>query len=366
MISKKLKLNDAPPGLKIVKYLHELFEPIVMLVAVISLLLSFLTPKPGSSSRTVCIVIFAVSLAVTIALKIANRQLLKNDSYRLYDSRIIRKLDMHNLVPLTVLALLILFPFYLLIITSLKTPHEAASFEFSFWPKEGIYLGSYKEIFQMDESFGFTLTQSIVNSFVYSIIPGVIGLLTSAMAAYAFSKIHFKGSKSMYMMLLMTMMLPGCVTMGSSYLMYDQYGWTNSELPLIIPGLFGGASCVLFLREFFMGIPDGLLEAAEIDGCGKWRRFWNIMMPLARPALTAQFVLRFISGFNSYMGPLIYLNKPSGYTLQIAITFLVGMGIDISMMAAAGAFALIPMLVLYILFQKTIIQGISISSGLKG
>ncbi len=353
--------------MKIVKYLHETLEPLLMPVAIVALLLSLFTPKPGSNSRTVCLIIFGITAVIIAALKIANHILLKDTGYRLYDTKFVRKLDMHNLVPLTVLALIILFPFYLLLITSLKTPHEAASFDFTFWPQEGIHLDSYDEVLHLDARFGVALTDAIVNSFVYAIVPGVIGLLTSAMAAYAFSKIHFKGSKSMYMALIMTMMMPGCVTMGSSYLMYDWYGWTNSSLPLIIPGLFGAAGCVMFLREFFMGIPDGLLEAAEIDGCGRWRRFWTVLMPLARPALMAQLVLRFISGFNNYMAPLIYLNDPSDYTIQVAIAFLNrDGGLNLSMLAASGAFALIPMLVLYIVFQKPILQGISISSGLKG
>ncbi len=366
MISKDVRYNNAPVGIKIFKYVYQIISPLLMPVVIVTLLLSLCTPKPGSNSRNVCLLIFAAALMLFIALKVINSNLQKSPSYRLYDTKIIRKLDLHNLIPLSIMALIILFPFYLLVISSLKTAHEAAAFEFSFWPKEGLSLESFKSIFQMDASDGVPMGNAIVNSFVYAIIPCCVGLFSSSLAAYAFSKIRFKGSKSMYMLLLMTMMMPGCVTMASSYLMYSLYGWTNSPLPLIIPGMFGGAGTVLFLREFFMGIPDGLLEAAEIDGCGKMRRFFNIVIPLARPALTAQFILGFISGFNAYMAPLIYLDDVNMYTIQIAINFLTKVGVDISLMAAAGVFALVPMLFLYIVFQKTILSGISISSGLKG
>ncbi len=366
MISKKLKYNNAPVGMKIFKYFYQIVSPLLMPVVIVSFLLSLCTPKAGSNSRNICMVIFAVTLVLYIALKAVNSYLLKATSYRLYDTKIIRRLDLHNLVPLSLMALIILFPFYLLVISSLKTAHEAAAFEFTFWPKEGLSTESFEAIFQMDVSDGVPMGNAIINSFVYAIIPCCVGLFSSSLAAYAFSKVRFKGSKTMYMLLLMTMMMPGCVTMASSYLMYSLYGWTNSPLPLIIPGMFGGAGTVLFLREFFMGIPNGLLEAAEIDGCGKMRRFFNIVLPLARPALTAQFILGFISGFNAYMGPLIYLDDVNMYTIQIAISFLTRVGVDISMMAAAGVFALVPMLFLYIVFQKTILSGISISSGLKG
>ncbi len=367
MISKNLKYNNAPMGMKVFKYCYQIVTPLLIPVIIVSFLFSLCTPKPGSNSRNVCILIFAATLMLWLALKIVNHNLQRSTAYRLYDTRTIRKLDLHNLVPLTVMALLILFPFYLLIISSLKTVHEANLFEFSFWPQEGLTLDSYKQLLQLDIGDGVPpIGTAILNSFVYAIIPCCVGLFSSSLAAYAFSKLQFKGSKTMYMMLLMTMMMPGCVTMASSYLMFSFYGWTNSPMPLIIPGMFGGAGTVLFLREFFMGIPNGLLEAAEIDGCGKFRSFFSIVLPLARPALTAQFILGFISGFNSYMAPLIYLDDLNLYTIQIAITAQLKNSIDVSLIAASGAFALFPMLALYILFQKTILSGISISSGLKG
>lgn len=122
----------------------------------------------------------------------------------------------------------------------------------------------------------------------------------------------------------------------------------------------------MFLREYFMGIPNGLLEAAKIDGAGKWRCFFTIMLPLGKPALIAQFIMGFISAYNNYVGPLIYINDPDGYTIQIAINSLSGPFPDQAVTAAAGVFAVVPMLLLYAIFQKQIVEGISMSSGLKG
>ncbi len=352
---------------RLIKLSSGVLLPFLWVTGIVGALLSCFEAAPGSKSRIICMVMAAVSFAIIAAVKLLHRRYERSDdSYRIYQSTLAVKMDLPNLIPLLVLTVVIALPFYLLFVTSLKNPIEANEFEFSWWPKEGIDLESYNELFSYGDAIGVTIGQSIVNSFIYAIIPTTVGLFSSSLAAYAYSKLRFRGKDKMYGMLIMTMMMPGCVTMATSYLMYDWYGWTNSPLPLIIPGMFGGAACTMFLREFFMGIPNGLLEAAEIDGAGTWRRYLHILLPLAKPALTAQFILSFISGFNDFMGPLIYLDDPSGYTIQIALSFLNGAVIDNSLVASACVFALVPMLALYILFQKTILNGISISSGIKG
>ena len=166
--------------------------------------------------------------------------------------------------------------------------------------------------------------------------------------------------------LIMTMMMPGCVTMTTAYIMYDKLEWTNSPLPLVVPGCFGAATTVMFLREYFMGIPDAMLEAARIDGAGKWKCFFEIVLPLGKPALIAQLILGFVSAYNDFIAPLIYLNEPQRYTIQVALDFLNGAIPDQTLIASAGVFSLAPMLLLYVVFQKRIISGISMSSGLKG
>lgn len=361
MIGKSL------PAWKIaIKLLNELLVPLLWVPAVLFTILPCFKPAEGSNSRVVHSLIAIACYVVIITVKVIHGRLKKEGKYTAYQSRIVSKLDLANLVPLFVLAVVIAFPFYLLFVTSIKSPIEANSFDFTWWPKQGATTQAYNEIVVVESVIGITMTQAVINSFVYAIIPNVIGLLASAVAAYSFSKLRYRGRDAMYYMLIMTMMMPGCVTMATGYLMFDWYGWTNSPLPLIVPGLFGGAACIMFLREFFMGIPDGLLEAASIDGAGRWRRFFSIVMPLAKPALMAQFILGFISSFNDYMGPLIYLNNPSGYTVQVTLDFLSSAVMDNSLVAAAGVLALVPMLLLYIIFQKTILKGISISSGLKG
>ncbi len=365
MTSKKR--YDLPVGKKLLRLVHDAVLPFLWVTGVLCGILSFFKSAEGSNSRLICICVSLVSFAVIFAVKFFhNRFREKETAYRCFQNPVVEKLDLANLLPLLLLTLMIAIPFYMVFVSSLKNPIEANAFEFSWWPKEGIDLESYKEIFQYGDAIGVTIGRAIINSFIYAIIPTTVGLLSSSIAAYAFSKLKFRGRNTLYNLLIMTMMMPGCVTMATGYLMYDWYGWTNSPMPLIVPGLFGGAACVMFLREFFMGIPDGLLEAAQIDGAGTWSRFFYIMLPLAKPALTAQFILGFISSFNDYMGPLIYLDDPSGYTVQIALGFFSEAVLDNSMVASACVCALVPMLLLYVVFQKTILSGISISSGIKG
>lgn len=366
MISEKMIAKKLPAWKAAVKLFNDLLLPVLWVPAILCSILSCFKPAEGSKSRLICMLLAVCCIAVIAIVKILHSNLKKDGKYEVFQPRIVAKLDLGNLIPLVVLAVVIAFPFYLLFVTSIKSPIEANAFQFTWWPKDGVETQSYKDLFSFEAAIGITMGRAVLNSFIYAIIPNVVGLLASATAAYAFSKLKFRGRNAMYHLLIMTMMMPGCVTMATGYLMFDWYGWTNSPLPLIIPGLFGGAASVMFLREFFMGIPDGLLEAATIDGAGRWKRFFLIVLPLAKPALTAQFILGFISSFNDYMGPLIYLNDPSGYTVQVALDFLSSAVMDNALVAAAGVLALVPMLALYILFQKTILNGISISSGLKG
>ena len=290
----------------------------------------------------------------------------ENLNYHVYVSRIVDRLELANMLPLGILTLVIVVPFWILLSNSLKSSIEANLLEFTWFPKEGVDLQSYVELFTYGESIGVTMGKAIVNSFVYAIIPTTVGLFISSLSAYAFSKMHFKGRDTLYAMLIATMMMPHCVTLATSYLMYSWYGWTGTALPLIVPGLFGTATTVMFLREYFLGIPDGLLEAARIDGASRWKIFFEIMLPLGKPALIAQFVLGFITKFNDYLNPLIYLNNPQRYTIQIAINFLEYATQDKTLIASACVFALAPMLLLYTICQKVILNGISMSSGIKG
>ena len=278
--------------------------------------------------------------------------------------RIISKILIY--LVLVIFALWILAPFSIVITTSFKTDGESANLDFSFWPREFTFE-SYKAIFTYNA--GGTGMPSVIRGFINTLIivipPTILGLFCSAMSAFAFAKLRFKGKNFWFSFLLFTMMIPGTIMLTPSFMIYSMIGWVDTPLPLMIPGMFGAATCVFFMRQFYAGIPSSLIEAAKLDGMGYFKIFWRIMVPLSVPALLAQGILGFIGGYNDYFGPLLYIRDPDWYTLQIALTSFKGTySSKNSTMMAGSLIALIPTLVIYIVAQKYFIEGIA-TSGMK-
>jgi len=267
---------------------------------------------------------------------------------------------------LVLFALWILVPFSIVIFTSFKTADEANDPNFSFFPKDWTISG-YKDVFTYT---GGTegmpvLLRGFINTLIIVIPPTLLGLFCSAMSAYAFAKLRFKGKNILFSFLLLTMMIPGTVMLTPSFMVYSIIGWVDTPLPLMIPGMFGAATCVFFMRQFYAGIPTSLIEAAKLDGMGYFKIFWKIMVPLSVPALFAQGILGFIGGYNDYFGPLLYLHDPQWYTLQIALNAFKGTySRNVPAMMAGAVIALIPTLVIYVVAQKYFIEGIA-TSGMK-
>lgn len=267
---------------------------------------------------------------------------------------------------LTLFLLWILVPFYIIIITSFKSTPEANSADFTWWPTQGFDFSGYDLVFQEPIAGAYTdIITGFLNTLWIIIPPTVIGLFTSALAAYAFAKLKFRGKNILFGILIGTMMVPGIVTLVPSYTIYDSIGWVNTPLPLMIPGMFGAAACVFYLRQFFMGIPTETLEAARLDGVGYVGMFFKMMVPLSVPALIAQGVLGFVGGYNDYFAPLLYLNTPPLQTLQIALNTFVSMyNANWPAIMAGVIVALLPTIIIYLVAQRYFIEGIA-SSGLK-
>ena len=262
------------------------------------------------------------------------------------------------------MTLVILIPFYVLVITSFKMLAEANDAAFTWWPQMGFQFDSFVSVFT-DDSMGITLLGAFGNTLKYYLPTTLICVLVSSVSAYSFSKLHFPGKNFVFSFLLFTMMVPGCVTLTSSYLMFDTVGLTGGPWPLILPGLFGSVTMIFFLREYYSGIPDELLEAARVEGAGKMTVYAMIIFPIGIPALLAQFILDFITRYNDYLNPLIYLRWPEDYTLQIALNQY-SSAIDNTLLAAACTMSILPLLVIYLILQKYILKGIAVTSGLMG
>lgn len=289
-----------------------------------------------------------------------------NAPQRAKTKRIVGKVLIY--LALVIFAIWILAPFSIVIMTSFKTWQEATDPEFSFFPKEFTFQG-YKEVFTYTASAGDfpmpVMLRGFINTLIIIIPPTILGLFCSAISAYAFAKLRFRGKNLLFGFLLLTMMIPGTIMLTPSYMIYDMIGWTDTPLPLMIPGMFGAATCVFFMRQFYSGIPTELIEAAKLDGMGYFKIFWKIMVPLSVPALFAQGLLGFIGGYNDYFGPYLYLQDPEWYTLQIALkSFQGSYSSNVPTIMAGSIVALIPTLVIYAVAQNYFIEGIA-TSGMK-
>lgn len=357
-------------GHKAFKILYNVIVPFSLLVSVCALILSFFTPMPGSNAKAVSLTVFAVFTTVAIVGIVLNHLFGRKAGYRQYTSKAISIIDWKVAVPLIAMAIVTLVPFYVLLLTSVKTLSEANALEFTWWPREGFEFTNFSYMFEkMTGDIRINPFMAFLNSMIYALVPTVIGTVVSGFAAYGFAKLYFPGRDKLYNFMMFTIMIPGCVATSSSYLFFDRMGWTAIEgisLPLLIPGCFGGMVTIMFIKEFFMGVPDSIFEAAKIDGAGRIQSFVRIALPLALPAFMAQFIFGIISRYNDYLGPLIYCKYPEQYTLVLALQFFDTPGGERQLLAAAGVFGLAPMLLIYLIFQNKIISGISISAGVKG
>ena len=265
---------------------------------------------------------------------------------------------------LVLFLLWILVPFYIVLVTSFKTDAEVNQTIFTWFPTQGFYFEGYKSVFE--EHYGYiNVMRGFVNTLWIVLPPTILGLLTSAFSAYAFAKLKFRGKNILFALLLATMMVPGMVTLVPSFVIFDNIGWNGTPLPLMIPGMFGAAACVFYLRQFFMGIPSETLEAARLDGVGYFGMFFRMMLPLSVPALIAQGVLGFVGGYNDYFGPLLYVSGTQFETLQVALSSSVDKyDGEWNKVMATTVVALIPTIIVYLVAQRYFIEGIAVS-GLK-
>lgn len=268
-------------------------------------------------------------------------------------------------------ALVILIPFYVIIVSSLKASHAIAThIPFIWFPKFSemsfrAYGNLFTSYFIVETGKSMVLT-GIGNTFLIVIPTTIVGMIASSVSAYAFAKLRFGLKNIMFAVLLFTMMLPGIVMLIPSYIIYDYLFLTDTYFPLMVPAMFGSAACVFFLRQFFSGIPDELLEAAKLDGMGYLGIYWTIMLPLSLPALFAQAVLGFVAGYNDYLAPLVYIVSEKKYTLQIALQFFSGGNLkDLPTVMAGAVVALIPTTLIYVFAQRYFVEGIAIT-GMKG
>jgi multiple sugar transport system permease protein len=187
------------------------------------------------------------------------------------------------------------------------------------------------------------------------------------LVAYAFACLRWPGRDKCFLFVIATMMIPLHVIMIPLFVIFKELHWLNTYKPLIVPAFLGGGAFNIFLlRQFFLGIPKDLFDAARIDGCSEVRIYWTIAIPLARPALVTVAVLTFMFAWNDFLGPLIYLSDQSKNTLALGLALFVGQhGTEWATLMAASMLMMIPMILIFFFFQRYFIRGFMMS-GMKG
>lgn len=208
--------------------------------------------------------------------------------------------------------------------------------------------------------------RGVANTLTVTLVGLLGGLFTTSLAAYAFAKLRFPGRDLLFFAILGTMMIPGVVTMLPTFVLFRQAGWINSFRPLIIPALFGGAWGIFLMRQSMKTIPDELEDASRIDGCNPFQTYSRLMMPLSKPILATLGIFGFMGGWNDFMGPLIYLNDPNKFTLQLLLaSFSSYYSTKTNLLMAGSVMSLIPVLILFFAAQRFFVLAITLT-GIKG
>lgn len=214
---------------------------------------------------------------------------------------------------------------------------------------------------------GITFTTYFVNSILITCLATFGTVVSSAVVAYALSRLRFKGRKLWFTCMIATMLLPGQVIMIPSYLVWYRLGLVPGYAPLIIPNFCGQAFFIYQMMQFMSGIPRDLDEAATIDGCSRYSIFTRIIVPLLKPSIVTTVIIQFYWKWDDYMGPLLYLSKPESYTVSLAIKMFADSSstTDYGAMFAMSTLSLIPVFLIFLFFNRYLVEGIG-TSGLKG
>ena len=256
------------------------------------------------------------------------------------------------------LLMLFLGPFLWLLSTSFKT--EEAMFR---TPPQWVPDHETFTLEHYDKAITeFPAVRYTANTLIIVFFTTIGTVLSCSMAAYAFSRLRWPDRGLIFSLLLATMMIPAQVTMIPVYVMFSKLHWIDTFLPLIVPAFFGNAFFVFLLRQFFMTIPEELLEAARLDGAGEWRVFWQVILPLSKPALLTVTIFTILRSWNDFMRPLIYITSEHKRTLALGLAHLRGVaGTEWGLLMAAAMFMLLPALLLFFFAQRFFIEGIALT-----
>lgn len=267
---------------------------------------------------------------------------------------------------ITALALLVFMPFILSFLGTFKTNPEVTAYPPTFLPREW-HVENWVATWnvQVSGAGNYVFARWFFNSFWLGLVNMLTQLFFCSLAAYAFARMSFPGKDIIFAFIIASMAIPGAVTLIPGYVFYARLGWVNSYWPLIVPKLvvpFG----IFMLTQFFKSIPRELEEAAYMDGASRFRTYWNVALPLSRPALITLAIIQFQGSWNDFMGPLLYLRDPKLLTLTVGLNFFkTQYAVEWNKILVGSMFNAIPILILFFIFNKYYMEGASYS-GLAG
>jgi multiple sugar transport system permease protein len=266
-------------------------------------------------------------------------------------------------VVLLVMSIMFVYPFWWMVTSSLKSVNEMFSYPPALLPKQW-HLENYQNVFKMQP-----FARQFWNSFYIATLVTIGVLFFSSMAGYSFARIKFAGNSVLFVMILSAIMMPSEVTIVPVFHYAQDLGLTNSHLPLIILPMFGTAGVVgtFVMRQYYLGLPVELEEAAFLDGLTRWGIYWRIALPLARPALAAVAILTFLTSWNLFLEPLVLIQDQAKFTLPLALrgyTDPYGQPLWGEQLAAT-TLSVVPVLIVYIFAQRHVVESFAFS-GTKG
>lgn len=287
------------------------------------------------------------------------------------------RLSLGQIIAFIILALISItwiIPFLWMIATSLKEPRELVGT--NFWPKNPTIEPYHTAFFAFDR--GAQWLRWTFNTVVITFVAVFGKVVSTALVAYAFARLRWRGRDTLFAVVLATMMIPGVVTMIPSFIVFSKLpafgfqgsqNWINTFLPLTVPAFTGDAFFIFLMRQQMRGIPMELSEAAKIDGASEFRIWWEIIVPLVKPVMAVIAIFTFQAAWEDFMGPLLYLQSEEKYTLQLGLRQFEAAAGGLpawNELMAASLVVMIPVVIIFLMFQRYFIEGVQISGSLKG
>ncbi|MEV5143855.1 carbohydrate ABC transporter permease [Streptomyces sp. NPDC052727] len=270
------------------------------------------------------------------------------------DDALVRAGRALRLVLLIALALLFLIPFYLLVRNGLASEKDITSPEWTFFPRE-VRWGNVGELFG-DPSVPFA--RSLLNSALIAVATTLGTLLLASLAGYGLARIPYRHADKVFYAVLGTLLVPAAVTFVPSFVLVSSLGWISTLRGLIVPTLFPAFACFVF-RQYFLGFPRELEDAAQVDGLGYWRTYWLVVVPNARPVFAAVGAIVFLGAWNSFLWPLVIGQDQSAWTVQVALSsFTTAQVVRLHELFVAAAVSILPLLLVFLCFQRWIVAGV--------